>query len=226
VPTLPTYHGGGAKPGADQPYLVQPESIGNPKSEAIGSPKTDAGGAYCDPASCVEAGPAEPYTLYEGRRYMADVKNDCTRIWVQANFIHWWIRRDSTPALVTSGNAVLGAGTLGNADTVILLGEGAIGPKEFSGIQAAAGMWLDDEKLQSFEVGGFWVGNAGRQYHFASDAAGNPVLAQPVLARGNLAPHRVPGGLPGGHPRQQQRRVPRRGSEFRAQPLSPERLVA
>ncbi len=180
APSLPTYGGGGAKPGADQPYLVQPD----PKSDAV--PPAESG-PYLDPASYIDAGPNEPYTLYEGRRMLAEIKQDNTQVWVQANFIHWWVRRDSTPALVTTGNPGPTAGTLGNADTIILLGDGAIGPKEFSGIQVAAGMWLDDDKLQAFEVGGFWLGNASREYYFASDSAGNPVLAQPVLAPGETS---------------------------------------
>lgn len=191
---LPTYNTSGPKPG--EPYLVPPEAsppMSKPAREALPlptqrddrPPMVIMDPAY-EAAAYVEAGPpSEPYTLYEGRRYLAEAKNDDTYVWAQANFIHWWIRRDATPPLVTTGStANPRAGVIGAGDTTILLGDGAIGPKEFSGIQASAGMWLDEERLQSLEIGGFWLGKNSKQYRFASDAGGSPILAQPILAPG------------------------------------------
>ena len=131
--------------------------------------------------------PAEPYTVYEGPRSLAEVKQDDTHVWAQASFIHWWIRRDSTPPLVTTGNVNnVGSnpGTLGNGDTVILLGNGSVGPTEFSGVQATVGMWLDEERLNGIEASGFWIGKNSRQYSFGSDGAGNPPISQPILVNG------------------------------------------
>jgi hypothetical protein len=123
--------------------------------------------------------------MYEGRRYAAEMKQDDTRVWAQVSFLHWWVRRDSTPPLVTTGDpANPNVGALGNPDTTVLLGGGAIGPREFSGIQANFGMWLDPERLESLEIGGFWLGKNSRQYRFASDANGSPPLAQPLIASG------------------------------------------
>ncbi len=189
---LAPYDGTGPKPGADQPYLVPrdapPPVVAPaplpplpPVHQHIRPPMPVEEFDY-EPAPHIEVGPpCEPYTLYEGRRYMSQVKVDNTHVWVQANFIHWWVRRDSTPALVTGGDpATPNTGAIGNTDTTILLGDGGIGPKEFSGVQVSAGMWFNDERLHGIEIGGFWVGKSGRQYPIASNAAGSPVLAQPI----------------------------------------------
>jgi len=173
-----------ADPRAAEPYLVMPESL----------PPSGPSPSYSNPRNIVAepfvpyiapSSESEPYTIYEGQRYMAEMKEDNTRVWARANFIHWWVRRDSTPALVTTGNpANPTVGSIGNPDTGILLGNGAIGPKEFSGIQATLGIWLDPERIVSLEVGGFWLGKNSRQYGFASDANGNPPLGQPVIVGG------------------------------------------
>jgi hypothetical protein len=138
---------------------------------------------YVEPASYgPPAPPAEPYTLYEGPRYQADVKQDNVCVFASVDYIHWWTRRERTPPLLTTGNAgTPNTGTLGNPDTVVLLGGGSITPHEFSGVQAAFGIWLDPERLTSLEVGGFYLGKNSRQYSFASDANGNNVIAQPVV---------------------------------------------
>jgi hypothetical protein len=200
-PTLPTgafpqgYDGVGPKAGASEPYLVPSET-----SQAPGSPKkvltlppAEAPGATTTTMMPVEpmdpmemiGPPSEPYTVYEGPRSLAEVKQDDRRVWAQADFIHWYIRRDNTPPLVTTGNpGAVSPGALGNSDTVILLGNGSIGPNEFSGGQATIGMWLDEERLNGVELSGFFLGKNSRQYSFSSDGAGNPALSQPIIVGG------------------------------------------
>jgi hypothetical protein len=181
--TNPYSSPGPAEPRAAEPYLVMPESLppsGPPSDSKPRNIVTEPFVPFSAPSS-----DGEPYTVYEGQRYLAEMKEDNRRVWAQANFIHWWVRRDSTPPLITTGNPANPAvGTIGNPDTGILLGNGAIGPKEFSGIQATLGIWLDPERLVSLEVGGFWLGKNSRQYRFASDANGNPPLGQPVIVGG------------------------------------------
>ena len=182
-----------ASSGPSEPYFV-PRDEPAPREmapttqsiEQVGRRAAARREAVCEPAPVFDAcPPAEPYTLYEGKRYLAEEKQDCTHIWGQASYIHWWIRRDSTPPLLTTGDPNNPrAGTLGFADTVTLLGNGPIAPNQFNGIETSLGMWLDDERLQSLEVGGFWVGKLSRNYRFASDGTGSPVLAQPVLVGG------------------------------------------
>jgi hypothetical protein len=194
---LPGYNGPGQPKDATEPYFVLPDSVPPTRTPLMrdGQPTTP-GSVITEPFACLvqfvtDPLATEPYTTYEGRTYMAETRLETGRAWAQANFIHWWVRRDSTPPLVTSttGDPTMtaGLGALGLPDTVVLLGGGAIGPKEFSGIQASLGMWLDPERMESLEIGGFWVGRVTRQYRFASDANGNPLLAQPVLAPTEMA---------------------------------------
>ena len=101
-----------------------------------------------------------------------------------------------TPPLLTTGSPTsLNPGTLGNADTRILLGGGPVDPNESAALQANIGLWLDPERLSSIEIGGFFVGNNSRGYSFTSNAAGSPIIAQPAysLAEG-LRRKRLPSG--------------------------------
>jgi hypothetical protein len=194
-PFTPSYDGNGPKAGAAEPYLVPSEPSQTPtpgsSKKVLMLPPADAPGAVTtapvdsmDPMEMIGP-PPEPYTVYEGPRSLAEIKQDDTHVWVQTNFIHWWIRRDSTPPLVTTGSPTSpNPGALGNGDTVILLGNGSVGPTEFSGVQATVGMWLDDERLNGVEASGFWIGKNSRQYSFSSNAAGSPPLSQPVVVGG------------------------------------------
>ncbi len=183
---------------AGEPYLVQPDV---PSKESSRPPQPEPK----PPTTVVESlgrlveyafspDPNEPYTTYEGRPYQSAIRHDNSRMWTQGNYIHWWVRRDSVPPLATTGTT----GVFGAPDTTVLLGDGGIAPKEFSGAQATIGMWLDAERLQSLELSGFFLGKVGRQYGFASDAGGTPLLAQPVLipAEGRFA-FASPGGATG-----------------------------
>lgn len=193
---MPANYGNLPMTGANEPLYVLPSSAQPNASSDAASTQVPGNAKDKGPTPqtlptfpdgpIMDPGPNEPYTLYEGRRYRADYKNDQTRVWLQANYIHWWIRRDSTPPLFTTGT-VDTLGTLNKPGSAVLIGDAPISPSEFNGVQAMAGIWLDDEKLTSLEFGGFWLGSASRQYHLASDANGNPILAQPILA-----PHESP----------------------------------
>jgi hypothetical protein len=189
---VPIHDEPGPTKGATEPYMVGPEQAptGAPATKLPTLPPKDAPGATApapaaDPAieeACYgPATPAEPYTLYEGCRYLQEVKQDNVSVWGQLNYIHWWVRHDSTPPLLTTGNPSGNAGTLGNPDTRVLYANGPVDPHEFTGIQAALGMWLDPERLTSLEVSGFYLGKNSRQYNFASDANGNNLIARPII---------------------------------------------
>ena len=221
---LPAYSGSAPKASANEPYAVQPDPARAKPAPTDETPATppfrapgDEGPVLHD-GPIIDAGPNEPYTIYEGRRYRADVKHDNERVWMQASYIHWWVRGDSTPPLVSAGiNGSLGA--IGDPGTSILLGGNSIGARNSTRIQAMVGMWLDCEKLCSVEFGGFWVGNSNKQYRFASDANGNPILcaARPD-ADGTGAPHLLPRLLQRRHG-QHHHGLPRRPGEFRPQPV-------
>lgn len=183
--TPPQYIDGGPKRATPaEPYFVHPESPqalpkSMPETKPAPKPREVVTERLIQAIGMSE--PSEPYTAYEGERYAAEMRNDNTHTWVQANFIHWWVRRDNTPPLATTG----ATGAIGNADTVVLVGgDSRVGPSEFSGIQATLGMWLDPDRMESLEIGGFWVGKNSRQYPFFANAGGSPSLAQPVLVGG------------------------------------------
>jgi hypothetical protein len=195
----PGYDGAGPKAGASEPYLVPTEPSQSPApgaaKKALTLPPADGPGTVTSGPACpvetmepVLGPPPEPYTVYEGPRSLAEMKQDnAEHVWVQTNFIHWYIRRDSTPPLVTTGNVNTpnsDPGKIGNADTVVLVGDGSIGPTEFSGVQATVGMWLDDERLNGIEASGFWLGKNSRQYSVHSDGTGNPPISQPIIVGG------------------------------------------
>lgn len=205
-PGMPPGYGGGpflppAGPTAapSQPYLVPreappmpapiaPPPLPAPPQPLQPPPPTAAPEFDYEPAPFIETGPPhEPYTLYEGPRYLADVRLEHTRCWVDVSYMHWWVKPDHTPPLVTTGNpATPGAGVIGTPGATILLGDGSINPTEFSGVRLFAGTWLDDERLSAVEIGGFWVGKNSRQYQFAT-GPGTPVLAQPFVAGAETA---------------------------------------
>ena len=195
-PSMPLHQEAGPKTDAAEPYLVLPDSGPSSPSPSPSPrqtlPESRPGAVVTEPLQrfvqfVAQAPEAEPFTIYEGRRYQSETKHDNTRMWGQANFIHWWVRGQNTPPLVTTGNPNnVSPGILGNNDTVVLLGGNeSIGSKELSGIQASIGVWLDAERLQSLELGGYWLGRNRKQYGFASDANGSPVLAQPIIINGN-----------------------------------------
>jgi hypothetical protein len=157
-------------------------------SEMPGEPVT----VYQGPSS----GPpltTEPVTLYEGNRYAGEIKLDGVTTWFQVSYAHWRTRRSSTPALATTGST----GILGAADTATLIG-GEIGPREFNGIVASLGHWLDDDHMNAVEFGGLWFAKMTREYAVSSSAA-VPRLTIPVVlgtAEG-VVPVAAPGTLTG-----------------------------
>jgi Putative beta barrel porin-7 (BBP7) len=187
--TMPTYQGSGPQTDATEPYFVLPDSV-PPGRGPMTPPSTPAEPFARFVHGIIDPTPSEPYTTYEGHRYRAEERLDNSRYWAQANYIHWWVRRDNTPPLLTGSTGdpfAPGAGVLGQPSTVTLLGGGSIAPNEYSGIQASLGMWLDPEKLEAVEVAGFWLGKNSRQYRFASDATGAPFTAQPLLTPNEVA---------------------------------------
>lgn len=179
--SLPAPPVGAPSSNAGEPYLVLPDNAPNSPRETLRpqpAPRTvvESLGRIVEASFFLE--PSEPYTAYEGRRYPSAARHDNGWAWTQANFIHWWVRRDRTPALVTSG----ATGIFGQNGTIVEVGDGAIGPREFSGMHATFGWWRDPERLTSLEITGFWVGKTSRQYSFTSDANGNNFLAQPIQA--------------------------------------------
>jgi hypothetical protein len=106
------------------------------------------------------------------------------RFWFRADYLLWWTKNGPLPApLVTTGSA--NAATIGGLTqpgTRVLFG----GPEQdygsANGARFDAGAWLDAERRWALQVGYFALERRSTNFATASDARGNPVLAQPLIA--------------------------------------------
>lgn len=112
----------------------------------------------------------------------SDTAQPIPRIWVNADYLRWWIPRSPVPIpLVTTGDpAQAFAGALGQSGTVVLLGNQSIGYGAFSGVRVNAGMWLKPEASLGFEVAAFLLPSRTARQTLASDDAGNPPIFLPL----------------------------------------------
>jgi hypothetical protein len=156
------------------PPLPQPNGKGSePKSLPVPEPKVERRAPPAEPEivyqgiSTIGHVEDEPYTLYEGQRYQAAIKHDNSHAWAQVSYIHWWLGGVRSPALVVTPTSVLG---------------GNLAPREFSGIQASFGEWLDADHYTALEIAGFWLGKHRSAFTFRTDGAGNPPIGLPILA--------------------------------------------
>jgi len=125
---------------------------------------------------------------------------------VSADYLLWWVRSGPTPPLLTtgplgSGGEIAGPATLGANGTVTLFGDKPLSYGAFSGGRLTLDTWLDSAGL-GVQVGGFALEQRSVGFRAASDATGNPILAQPyfdVLANASLAQYvTFPNALAGG----------------------------
>lgn len=106
----------------------------------------------------------------------------CGYTWVSFDYLLWWLRPLNSPPLVTTGPATVPPaqfGALGSPGTSVLLGGGSgieFGPT--SGIRVSAGVQGPDHAV-GLEGNFFLLENKQRTFHYASDAAGNPIIARP-----------------------------------------------
>jgi hypothetical protein len=100
-------------------------------------------------------------------------------VWVSGEYLLWWLRGPSNPALVTTGPA--GAtplpGAIGTPGTVVLFGNGRDDDNPNSGFRVTAGMWLDDCRTHGIEANYFQLFPRSNDFNASSD--GSTVLARP-----------------------------------------------
>ncbi len=115
---------------------------------------------------------------------------DNGRWWFSADYLLWWIKAAPTGGpLVTQGSASdTIPGALGQPGTTVLYGNHDISYGPFSGGRFAAVYALDPEGTVSIEAAGFFLAQRSSTAHFASDANGNPVLANPIIDQRNGDP--------------------------------------
>ena len=106
-------------------------------------------------------------------------------IWGSAEYLHWFMRGNYLPALVTSAPAG-GLGTLDNPQTQTVLGNGSATRNNIDGLRFRAGLWLDQCQTCGFEASFFRFGQNNRSYTFGS--AGDPGFFRPFFNTNTGAP--------------------------------------
>jgi len=127
------------------------------------------------------------------------------RFWINAGYTLTWVQPQSLAfPLATIGAVADGrsAGALGQPGTLVIFG-GNINHNEQSGLRIDAGVFLDEARVYSLEVGGNYFEQTGVNFAKESDANGIPVIARPIfdtstntLSRGlNSFPNSLAGGV-------------------------------
>lgn len=104
------------------------------------------------------------------------------RFWASAEYLHWWVRGDRLPPLVTTGPASLPAGSAGVPGvpgTIVLFGGDRQDQDPPNGFRLGAGMWLDDCRTWGIGAEVFWL--QGQPDGFLAASTGFPPLARPVF---------------------------------------------
>lgn len=114
-----------------------------------------------------------------------DRLRNMTFFWFRSDIVLGWSNRAplATPLVTTGPANDPRPGALGpaNPNTVVLFGGNGLNFGTNLGYRLEAGMFLDDRERCSFDVS--WLGMATETDNFraASDAAGNPVVARPLV---------------------------------------------
>jgi hypothetical protein len=115
------------------------------------------------------------------RRPHPDEYDGPGRWWISGDYLVAWLRSGRVAPLVTTGPVGdPNAGVLGSPGTVTLFG-GDLDFGAYHGFKAELGVWLDEERRYSLDLGGFYLPGDDINFTAASDAAGNPVLVRPVI---------------------------------------------
>jgi hypothetical protein len=129
----------------------------------------DCGGPGCLPECCVGPDCCRPF-----------------RAWVNAEYLLWWIKNGSGPALVTTsppGTSQNAAGVLGMDGTRTLFSGHDLEYNLRSGGRFGAGIWFDPGMC--FGMDGSFLFLGQRTVGFTAGSTGNPILARPFF---NLTP--------------------------------------
>lgn len=139
------------------------------------------------PAVAQQPVPASPY--------VGNQADSAGCLWVEAEYLLWWLRGDRLPPLVTGGPPGVAA-----LPGDVLFGGSQVNDGARSGGRITAGFWFDDEQTLGVEASFFFLEGETAQAGFAS--GGDPVLARPFTSAitGRPAAELVaaPGVLAGG----------------------------
>jgi hypothetical protein len=119
-----------------------------------------------------------------------------SRIWVDNEFLVWWIQGMEIPTLVSTsppGTPLASTGVLGVAGNNSLYGPAQINGGGRVGWRLTAGGWLDDDRRYAVEANFLILANSGAQF-----SAGPPtILARPSIDATTGAPVAEPINVPG-----------------------------
>jgi hypothetical protein len=118
------------------------------------------------------------------------------QFWGRAEYLQWWVRGSSTPALVTTspdGTQPVTAGILPGA--TVLFGNDRINTKGRSGGRFTLGYWFDGCDTIGIEDTFFFQGDA--QQGYINNSNGSPILARPFVNSNSGAQDAVLVALPG-----------------------------
>lgn len=131
----------------------------------------DGAGGACNDDSC---------------RTGAEVCGPPGRVWVDAEYLLWWVKGAHLPPLVTTGSAdptqIPPPGALGGPGTVGLFAGDGVERDPFSGGRFTAGYWLDCGQTKGIEASYFFLGSRSNDFTAnSSGAPGSRVLARPFF---------------------------------------------
>ena len=93
--------------------------------------------------------------------------------WARADYLLWWIKNSSVPALVTTGSPTdINPGALGQPGTSVLFG-GNINNQVRSGGRFSFGLWFNDENTLGIEGGYFFLGQRSVRFNDSSAGGGS-----------------------------------------------------
>jgi hypothetical protein len=149
------------------------------------------------PASAPTAAPATTPTTAPMENWDIAPPRPTTSAWFSVDYLLWWMRgAPSGGPLVTVGGAgdpVPGA--LGQPNTRVALGDGPMRYGAFSGLRLRGSVPLDNDL--SLEGGYLVLERRTAHFGTASDPAGSPVIARPVINAQTLLPSSYIDSFPG-----------------------------
>jgi hypothetical protein len=179
-------------PAPQGPLVPVPVDTFTPGEPLPGPPELSAGpgpGCPCGveggyPATCGCGGPCGPCQPCGPRMCCGP-----TGIWVDTEYLAWWMRGMHVPPLVTTGSVSdAHPGALGQPGTSVLFGDDNIDDQFRSGGRIQVGKWFDPCEMVGIEGEYFRLGEAATHYRAWSD--GDPTLFRPFF---NEDPNHPPG---------------------------------
>ncbi len=99
--------------------------------------------------------------------------------WFRADYLLWWVRSGPTGGPLVTTSAPADGGVLGGPSTRVLFGDSPMNYGTFSGMRLSAGLPLGTSL--SLEGGYFVLEQRAANFTTASNAAGSPLIARPVI---------------------------------------------